>query len=161
MRKITVIVAMLMVFCLSSCSFLEAAFEPPTPEDTIERLEGAIQNTDFDGIIGCFEPHVASGLRAAMGLAGGLFDVDGEAIFDMIPLMLDIAKLSDEEFADNMEMFKALNIEVLNVEYNADGDAADVEVAISLDGAASGTMVDYIPMVLDDGEWYVSLDISL
>jgi hypothetical protein len=134
---------------------------PPTPEDTIAKLENAIQNTDVTEVLDCFEPHVAGGLKAAMGIAGGLFDVDGEAIFEMIPLMLDIAELSDEEFADNMEMFQAVNMEVLNVEYNADGDEADVEVEFSLEGVASDTMVDVIPMVRTDGEWYVSLDLDI
>lgn len=148
LRKTSAIVLCVFIILLSSC------IPQPSPKSTVRRLEKSIQQMDVNGIIDCFEPKYSKGMRAVIKLAGGFLGVDGEAIFDLLPFLVDISAAYDENVSNQKEYFESIKIEVTDITYNEDKSEARVAVTISAGGESQS---DYLDMVKDDGKWYIAV----
>lgn len=139
---------------LTVCMLLSACGTTASPEKTIAKLESALHRADFEAVLDCFEPHVGQGIRAVAKLTGGLFGIDGEAVLELMPLMVDVFAMTDDtgSYAEMERQLKAVQIDVTGVTYSDDGDEATVSINISAQGESeSGAM----ELIKRDGEWYI------
>ena len=152
MRWIRICFVCMVLFFITACSSMKS-----TPEKTIENLEKSIQQMDFEAVLNCYEPHVARGIKAISKLAGSIVGIDGEAIFDMIPLLMDIAAASGGSgYTDIADMCKSIELRITSLEYNDDKTEATATVEFLIDGNPEGT--DIMKLVKTDEKWYLKIN---
>ena len=141
---------------LAVCMLLSACGSVSSPEKTMTRLESALHRADFEAVLDCFEPRVGRGIRAAAKLTGGLFGIDGEAVLELLPLVVDIFAMTDEtgSYAEMERSLETIRIEVTGVTYSDDGYEATVSLNVSAQGETESGRMD---LVKQDGEWYIKV----
>lgn len=142
---------MLSVFLLSSCS------EKSTPERTIEKFEAALNVSDYEGILDCYEPKVKNGIWGMATIAGNFLGMDGTAVLNMLPFALDLVAESDEYLAESLDelenVLESIDITVNSVQYNDQQTKASVSVTINIYDYSQD---DTINMVKVKDIWYIS-----
>lgn len=146
-----VLYLILSIFLLSSCS------EQSTPERTIQQFETALNVSDYEGILNCYEPKVKNGIMGMATIAGNLFGVDGSAVLNILPFALDVLAESDDHLAENIEeierVLESIDIVVNDVQYNDQQTKASVSVTVTIcDSSQNGT----IDMVKVQNVWYIN-----
>jgi len=152
LRWVRVFSVCIMLIFLTSCSAMQS-----TPEKTIKNLEKSIQQMDFQAMVDCYEPHVAKGIKAISKLTGNIFGIDGEAVFDMIPLLMDIAEAAgSDSYTDAVHKYKELELSIISLEYNEDRTEATAKVDFLIEDNSEGTY--FMDLVKTDGKWYLKFN---
>ncbi len=139
------------VSLLSSCS------EKSTPERTIQQFQAALNVSDYEGVLDCFEPKVKNGIMGMATIAGNFLGLDGTALLDMLPFVLDIAAANNEYLSEDVEelenVLESIDITVNSVQYNDQQTKASVSVTINIFDYSQD---DTINMVKVKDIWYIS-----
>lgn len=123
-------------------------FKPGTPEDTIQKMEDALNKMDQQALLECFD-------EQSQGIYSGLLGVGGDL------LGFDLGALSDLASGLGGYMSAAgltpqFDLTVMDVEYTGDDTCiVTVDMAVTYQGTSdSGT--EQLPMVKDGREWVIS-----
>lgn len=145
-----VLYLILSVFLLSSCS------EKSTPERTIEKFEAALNVSDYEGILDCYEPKVKNGIMGMATIAGNFLEMDGTAVLDMLPFALDLVAENDEYLAESLDelenVLESVEIVVNDIQYNNQQTKATVFVTITI---CDSSQNDTIDMIKVQNIWYI------
>lgn len=141
------LLALLFTICACSAS--------ASPKDTVVKLEKAIHKMDMNDMLDCFDPTFTAGIKSIMKLTGSAFGIDGEAIFEMLPFMYDLAVLSgDESINQTTQQYQSISITVDGEpRYSYENTEAELDVIVS---TPDGEYVsDTLTMKKIDGKWYI------
>lgn len=122
-----------------------------TPEDTVKKLEHAINNFDQEELLSCFDDSMNQMYDGMLGLSEYLTDLPLEALTDigggLMPLMKELG------FDVHYRM------EIKDVLYAEDGQSCLVTVYVVSSGfGSSSTEEQQLPMHLVDREWLISFE---
>lgn len=123
-------------------------FKAGTPEDTVQKMEDALNRMDQQALLECFD-------EQSQGIYSGLLGVGGEL------LNFDLGALSDLASGLGGYMSAAgltpqFDLTVVDVEYTGDDTClVTVDFAVTYQGT-SDTDTQVLPMVKDGRDWVVS-----
>lgn len=123
-------------------------FKAGTPEDTVQKMEDALNRMDQQALLECFD-------EQSQGIYSGLLGVGGEV------LNFDLGALSDLASGLGGYMSAAgltpqFDLTVVDVEYTGDDTClVTVDFAVTYQGT-SDTDTQVLPMVKDGRDWVVS-----
>ena len=123
-------------------------FKAGTPEDTVQKMEDALNRMDQQALLECFD-------EQSQGIYSGLLGVGGEL------LNFDLGALSDLASGLGGYMSAAgltpqFDLTVVDVEYTGDDPClVTVDFAVTYQGT-SDTDTQVLPMVKDGRDWVVS-----
>ena len=123
-------------------------FKAETPEDTVQKMEDALNRMDQQALLECFD-------EQSQGIYSGLLGVGGEL------LNFDLGALSDLASGLGGYMSAAgltpqFDLTVVDVEYTGDDTClVTVDFAVTYQGT-SDTDTQVLPMVKDGRDWVVS-----
>lgn len=141
-------VLLIVVICIAHVGCVNPS-ATSTPEKTIESLEMAINERDFDKILDCFTPQYKAEIKAQFEFANliagfsGLGNIFSEDIIDGI---------FGITLGDNY-----VDLEVLDIRYNDDMSSASMLVLLSMGEDSS---IDIVEVVRISNNWYLSVDIE-
>lgn len=122
-----------------------------TPEDTVKKLEHAINNFDQEELLSCFDSSMNQMYDGMLGLSEFMTGLPLEALTDigggLMPLM--------KEFGFDVHY----RMEIRDVLYAEDGQSCLVTVYVVSSGFGSSTTEEQqLPMHLVDREWLISFE---
>ena len=146
----------LLILVLTFSVLLNGCIQVAKPEDTIYKMEEAMNNYDMDMLLECFEPSVQDiyagvveigssflgmDIGTLMDAAGGIADLFGDDLIEGGMPSVDIVINSEEQISDE-EVLMNLTI---TMEYAGESEVQTMDTVL----------------VLIDGEWYISADSDL
>ena len=120
-----------------------------TPEDTIAKLEKALNNLDQNAVLECFDEQANSLYSGALGV--------GEALSDL-PLG-DLADLASglSGFLSAAGLTPDISIDIENISYASDKESCVVYVELTMEYMGEKEKEEIaLPMVLTGREWLIS-----
>lgn len=122
-----------------------------TPEHTIEKLETALNEMDLNAAIECFDSEMRDAYAAGDDLFNSFFGFSYQSFADLAPFLSDML---GSEMQQPQYDFEILNKEMLS------SKECVLTVRISTYYDSENETVDEgeIPMVKEDGDWYISSD---
>lgn len=119
-----------------------------TPEDTIAKMENALNNMDQEELLECFDDQINSLYSGALGLGDSL---SGLPLGDLADLATGLGG-----FMSAAGLTPEFTLEVLDVEYTGDDTCVvQVNFIVTYMGETE-TETQYLPMALEGREWLVS-----
>lgn len=144
--KIWIIIAAALVAIAAMLYFL--FFKPGKPEDTIQKMEDALNQLDQDALLECFDEQTQGIYSGMLGVGGDLLGVDLGAMSDLA------SGLGGYMAAAGMT--PEFELSVADVEYTGDDTClVTVDMAVSYQGETE-TETQVFPMVKDGREWVIS-----
>lgn len=121
------------------------------PEQTIAKLETAMNDLDINGMVDCFDSTLRNAYSAGSDLMGGLIGFGYETAADLMPFL---SELTGEDM--DMPQFK---IDVLDKQEVSDTSCIlTIRITTYYDGAESDVEEGPVEMVKEDGDWYIASD---
>lgn len=123
-------------------------FKAGTPEDTIQKMEDALNHMDQQALLECFDEQSQGIYSGLLGVGGELLDFDLGALSDLASGLggyMSAAGLTPQ-----------FDLTVVDVEYTGDDTClVTVDFAVTYQGT-SETDTEVLPMVKDGRDWVVS-----
>lgn len=120
-----------------------------TPEDTIEKLETAMNELDQTALLECFDSQMNDLYDGAMGLGSELFDTDLGALSDLASGLGGIMSAAG--------LTPTVDIQIIEIIYSSDTECmCVVNMTTSYMGETSTEEMS-LPMALIDREWLISM----
>lgn len=142
---IIIAAALLAIMAMIYVLFIKSS----TPEDTVAKLETALNDLDQDEILDCFDEQMQDLYSGLLSVGGDLAGVDGEGLSDLIDGLGGI-------MADN-GLAPEFRIEVLDVSYSGK-DSCNVSVRMYMTYAGETESEDgVLPMKKEGREWKISM----
>lgn len=146
----------LLIMVLAMAMLFNGCTPKPNPEDTIYKLEDAINEYDMQTALECFEPSVQKIYSGALEVGSSLLGMDIETVLDTVGGIADMfgVELLEEDMP-------TIDIEIVSQE-----EISDEEVKMNLDftityaGESETENID-VTLVLIKGEWYISGETDL
>jgi len=128
----------------------------PPPTVVLDRLAKAYNNHDMNGIIECFEPKAQNATKGIMGLAAGVFGLNGNALMDALPFFSQIAAGSGMLDSLGTVILTPLAVEqegnIASITYKA--DVKDVEGNIT----SCSSPEEVMRVIYISGDWYIAMN---
>lgn len=154
-RLLSLLMTAALLLAMTGCGSPQAKIERLN-----ERLCDSYNHGDLEGVLDCFEPDLAQGIRmvvdAGIGLFGALTDVelelDSEDMFALVKTCFD---LMPEEELSALGM-PVLEMELTALEFNEEQTYAVGDVIMRLSvGDQTEAYAGRIAYIFEDGEWYL------
>lgn len=144
--KMTIIIAAALVAIAVMLYIL--FFRAGKPEDTIQKMEDALNQLDTEELLECFDEQSQGIYTGMLGLGGDLLGVDLGALSDLA------SGLGGYMAAAGMT--PRFNLTVTDVEYTGDDTCiVTVNMTVTYEGTTDSGTQDF-PMVKDGREWVIS-----
>ena len=119
-----------------------------TPEDTIEKMEHALNNLDQEELLECFDNQIQGLYSGALSVGGELAGIDLGGLSDLASGLggfMSAAGLTPE-----------FDLEIVNIEYSDKNNCmAEVNFTMTFQGEIQ-TETQVLPMTKDGREWVIS-----
>lgn len=143
------ILALIAVALIAIASILYVVFiKSGTPEDTIEKMEHALNNLDQDELLECFDNQIQDLYSGALSVGGELAGIDLGGLSDLASGLggfMSAAGLTPE-----------FDLQIVNIEYtDEDNCVAEVNFIITYQGQTQSE-TQILPMTKEGREWVVS-----
>ena len=119
-----------------------------TPEDTIEKMEHALNNLDQEELLECFDNQIQGLYSGALSVGGELAGIDLGGLSDLaggLGGFMSAAGLTPE-----------FDLEIVNIEYSDKNNCmAEVNFTMTFQGEIQ-TETQVLPMTKDGREWVIS-----
>lgn len=123
-------------------------FKAGTPEDTVQKMEDALNRMDQQALLECFDEQSQGVYSGLLGVGGEVLNFDLEALSDLASGLggyMSAAGLTPQ-----------FDLTVVDVEYTGDDTClVTVDFAVTYQGT-SDTDTQVLPMVKDGRDWVVS-----
>ncbi len=134
-------ILMLLTAVLAGCS-------SDSPSKVVKTYLDAANKGDIDTMIDCLEPKAAALMEGFGDMLGDQFGMDGETLFGMGPGLMSMFNEGGENYSIDYEI----------TDEEIDGDTATVTVEITASaGGESQTQETEIPLIKQDGKWYIAM----
>lgn len=158
-EQVMILILVAALFCqlLCGCAKAEAIwkefYQKGTPQDTIEKLEEAMNKGDADQLLDCYCSSFRKVLSGGGGLIGSLIGIDVDAAAELITGLWGMS----EESLGGYEF----QMEALDVSYQ-DEENCLVTVSTSLKDEYGNIQTEEIevPMVLEKREWKIKVTLE-
>lgn len=122
-----------------------------TPEHTIEKLETALNEMDINAAMECFDSEMRDAYDAGDDLINSFFGFSYQSFADLAPFLSD---MMGGEMQQPQYDFEILNKEMLS----SKECVLTVRISTYYDSETESVEEGEIPMVKEDGDWYISSD---
>ena len=149
-RSYFLIIVLVVAMLFSGCT------PKPNPEDTIYKLEAAMNEYDIQTALECFEPSVQKIYAGVLEVGSSFLGLDIGTVLDAAGGIADLFGV--ELLEDGMP---TVDIEIVSQEEISDEEVKmNLAVTISYAGESETENMD-VTLVLIKGEWYISGEADL
>lgn len=143
------LLALIAVALIAIATILYVAFlKPGTPEDTIEKMEHALNNLDQDELLECFDNQIQDMYSGALSIGGDLAGIDLGGLSDLASGL--------GGFMSAAGLTPQFDLQIVEIEYSDKNNClAEVNFVMVYQGETQSE-TQYLPMTKEGREWVVS-----